>query len=60
MIGKIPDPPADDDDHKKWNRRYKARIAGLARRIKIFGKKYPDSQFTEKLEDAMIPLDTEI
>ena len=60
MIGKIPDPPADDDDHKKWKRKYKAKIAGLGRKVEAFRKKHPDSPFIKKLEDAMIPLDTEM
>lgn len=59
-IKKIPAPPADDDGHKKWKRKYKSRIAGAARQVEMFGKKHPDSRYTKKLEDAMLPLDTEM
>ena len=60
MIEKIPDPPADDDDHKRWKRKYKSKITGLSRRIETFRKKYPDNPFIQKLQDALVPFDTEI
>jgi hypothetical protein len=60
MIEKIPAPPADDSSHKRWKRKYKTRITGLSRKIEIFRKKYPDSPFIQKLDDAMVPLDTDI
>ncbi len=59
-IKKIPVPPADEDDRKKWDRKYKARITRIYRQVEVFEKKYPDSPFTEKLEEALIPFDMEI